>query len=174
MPTGPPDPGPLPRAALRRATLEDMDAVARLHRLAFFAAMPEMPVLHTAEEDLVFYAMRVFPSSEIWLSECDGSLAGFIAFRAGWVDQLYVHPQHRDCGVGVALLDIARAAESSLRLWTFQCNARARKFYERQGFRVERETDGAENEEKQPDLLYVWAREVCRDDEYARAPAKTD
>ena len=160
--------------ALRRATAADMAAVARLHRLAFFAAMPEMPVLHTAEEDLVFYAMRVFPSSEIWLSECDGSLAGFIAFRAGWVDQLYVNPQHQGSGVGTALLDMAKAAEASLRLWTFQCNARGRKFYERQEFRVYLETAVTENEEKQPDLMYFWAREVCRDDEYARAPDKTD
>ncbi|WP_367874507.1 GNAT family N-acetyltransferase [Luteolibacter sp. Populi] len=146
-----------------------MAAVARLHRLAFFNAMPQMPVLHTAEEDLAFYATRGFPNSEIWLSECDGSLSGFIAFRAAWVHQLYVHPHHQGCGLGTALLDIAKTAQLSIRLWTFQCNARARKFYEHQGFRIERETDGAENEEKQPDVLYVWERKISRDDEYARA-----
>jgi hypothetical protein len=41
---------------LRRATLDDLASVARLHRLAFFHAMPHMPVLHMPEEDLAFYA----------------------------------------------------------------------------------------------------------------------
>jgi hypothetical protein len=38
--------------ALRRATLGDMASVARIHRLAFFGAMPHMPVLHTSSQSL--------------------------------------------------------------------------------------------------------------------------
>ena len=143
----------------RRATLDDLAAVARLHRLAFFRAMPHMPVLHTPEEDLAFYASVVFPKAEIWLSERAGITGGFIAFRPGWVEHLYVHPDHQGCGIGSALLALAQAAEHSLRLWTFQCNLQARRFYERHGFHVEQETDGANNEERQPDLLYFWARD---------------
>lgn len=45
-----------------------------------------------------------------------------------------------------------------LRLWTFQANAQAQRFYEKHGFQIERKTDGRDNEEKQPDVLYVWAR----------------
>jgi hypothetical protein len=78
-------PDPAGAARPRRATLDDMESVARLHRLAFFHAMPHMPVLHTPAEDLAF-------------------------------------------------------------------------FYERHGFRAERETDGARNEEWQPDVLYRWTR----------------
>ncbi len=37
-----------------------------------------------------------------------------------------------------------------------QRNNRARAFYERHGFRVARMTDGADNEEREPDILYVW------------------
>ena len=32
------------------------------------------------------------------------------------------------------------------------------RFYEHHGFRIERETDGAGNEERQPDALYFWER----------------
>ena len=42
------------------------------------------------------------------------------------------------------------------RLWVFQANAGARRFYERHGLRVVRLTDGAANEEKTPDALYEW------------------
>ena len=75
---------------LRRATLEDMGSVARLHRLAFFHAMPHMPVLHTPDEDLAFYSTVVYPSAEIWLSERSGVTIGFIAFRpAGWITFMF-------------------------------------------------------------------------------------
>ena len=151
-------PASAPLAQPRRAALADMAAVASLHRLAFFQAMPQMPVLHTPGEDLAFFSSVVFPRSEIWLIERAGITAGFIAFRAGWVDHLYVHPDHQGGGIGGALLALAQATGPALHLWTFQCNRQARRFYERHGFRIEQETDGAHNEERQPDVLYAWAR----------------
>jgi ribosomal protein S18 acetylase RimI-like enzyme len=154
-------------AVPRRATLEDMPAVARIHRVAFFAVMPHMPVLHTPEEDLVFYSTTVFPATEIWLTEQTGIPVGFIAFRAGWVDHLYVHPDCQGRGHGSALLALAQASAPSLRLWTFQCNSGALRFYERHGFRIERETDGAKNEERQPDILYLWTRDTPINDHNA-------
>ena len=115
-----------------------------------------MPVLHTPQDDLAFYADVVLPNCEVWLIEDDGEVRGFIAFRAGWIDHLYVLPAHQWIGIGTALLQVAQQKAQSLRLWTFQCNTAARSFYERQGFRVERETDGSENDEGQPDVLYLW------------------
>jgi len=43
-----------------------------------------------------------------------------------------------------------------LSLWTFQKNTAARASYERHGFEAVDETDGAANEEREPDLLYTW------------------
>jgi putative acetyltransferase len=45
-----------------------------------------------------------------------------------------------------------------VRLWTFQVNARSRAFYRRQGFVEALFTDGAANEEKQPDVMLEWRR----------------
>ena len=44
-----------------------------------------------------------------------------------------------------------------IRLYTFQTNAGARRFYERYGFRAIRFTDGRANEEHCPDVLYELA-----------------
>ena len=44
-------------------------------------------------------------------------------------------------------------------LWVFQQNANARRFYERRGFVLVRETDGSGNEERTPDALYAWSPE---------------
>jgi hypothetical protein len=40
----------------------------------------------------------------------------------------------------------------------FQRNAPARGFYEARGFALVEETDGARNEEKEPDACYLWTR----------------
>ena len=58
----------------------------------------------------------------------------------------------------MTLLEQAKAGADELSLWTFQQNLRARLFYERHGFSVVTETDGADNEEKLPDVLYRWRR----------------
>jgi len=142
----------------RRASTADLGVVASIHRLAFFSAMPHLPVLHTPEEDVVYYSTVVFSKAEIWLAEHSNRIMGFIAFRPGWVDHLYIHPDHQGRGVGGALLAWTQASADSLRLWTFQGNLRARRFYEKHGFRIERETDGTGNEEGQPDVLYLWTR----------------
>jgi len=43
-----------------------------------------------------------------------------------------------------------------LTLWTFQRNAAARRFYEKHGFMVIKQTDGSANEQKEPDAMYRW------------------
>jgi len=49
-----------------------------------------------------------------------------------------------------------------VRLWVFQKNLDARRFYERHEFRLERLTDGSSNMEREPDALYAWLPERTR------------
>jgi putative acetyltransferase len=72
--------------------------------------------------------------------------------------ELAVLPTAQRCGVGTAFLDIARGAYSSLNAWTSQRNSAARNFYESRGLTKIKETGGAENPEKEPDVLYFWSR----------------
>ena len=60
-------------------------------------------------------------------------------------------------GIGSQLVDLAkRVRPDGLQLWTFASNMGAQRFYERHGFVAVRRTDGRENEERAPDILYVW------------------
>ncbi len=45
---------------------------------------------------------------------------------------------------------------AGLQLWTFQVNGPAQSFYERHGCRAVERTDGATNEEREPDVRYAW------------------
>ncbi|MGY8685651.1 GNAT family N-acetyltransferase [Bradyrhizobium sp. UFLA05-153] len=143
---------------LRQLALADMDAAARVHRVAFDHAMPWLVGLHTPDEDRWFYRERVFATCRLWGRFDDLALSGIIAFRDGWIEQLYVLPDAQGHGVGSELLDVAKSAFEQLQLWTFQRNGRARRFYEFRGFELVEETDGTRNEEKEPDARYVWRR----------------
>ena len=144
--------------ALRRLVLKDMAAAAAVHRVSFDRALPWLAGLHTPAEDRAFYRNQVFKSCDVWGAERQSKLVGIIAFRQDWIDQLYVLPDAQGHGVGSDLLQVAQDAFPSLTLWTFQRNLRARRFYEANGFVAVRETNGAANEEKEPDVLYRWAR----------------
>ena len=141
---------------LRRATVEDAPAIAVLLRTTFRVSLPFLPELHTPEEDLWFVRERMLVRDEVWVAEEGGDLAGFIGFREGWIDHLYVHPDWQGRGVGPQLLAKPLQYRQARRLWTFQKNTRARKFYEDRGFRLIEVTDGSANEEKEPDALYEW------------------
>ena len=143
---------------LRQLKLDDMDAAARVVRTAFDQALPSLAGLRTPEEDQWFFRERVFETCEVWGAFDGAAMRGIIAFREGWIDQLYVLPEAQRRGVGKDLLQVAQNAFDRLQLWTFQRNVRARRFYEARGFALLEETDGAGNEEKEPDARYLWTR----------------
>ena len=121
---------------VRPARSDESDAVAALVRLSKETAMPYLPDLHTPEEDRAFFRDRVFADCEVWVAERNDELAGMCAFREGWVDHLFVHPEQQRTGLGAALLSRAKVANDRLQLWAFQRNEDARCFYGSQGFRL--------------------------------------
>lgn len=142
---------------LKKLGLADMDAAALVHRAAFDHALPWLAGFHTPVEDRWFFRERVFPTCAVWGAVDDTVLLGLIAFRHDWIDQLYVLPRAQGRGIGTELLNVARSSFARLQLWTFRRNLQARRFYEARGFILVEETDGARNEEKEPDALYLWA-----------------
>jgi putative acetyltransferase len=139
---------------LARLGSDDAAAAARVHRAAFDERLPWLAGLHTPEEDAWFWREHMFRDCQVWGAWDDEALVGVVAFRDGWIDQLYVLPRRQGGGFGRALLEVAIKGQTSVRLWTFQKNAGARRFYERNGFVIVEETDGARNEEREPDVLY--------------------
>jgi len=141
---------------LRQLELEDMDAAARVHRAAFDHALPWLKGLHTPDQDRWFYRERVFRTCRVWGAFEADALCGIIALREDWIDQLYVLPPLHRRGTGSELLRLAQRRSDRLQLWTFLRNLPARRFYEARGFVLTEETDGARNEEKEPDARYLW------------------
>lgn len=143
--------------ALRAGTPTDATALTDVFLAAMLHAVPGLPLAHTRAEIIVWMRERAIQGSNVTVAEIGGVPAGFIRTEAGWIHQLFVAPVHHRIGVGSALISpVLQAARAPVRLWAFQRNAIARAFYERKGFAAELFTDGATNEERTPDVLYVW------------------
>ena len=120
--------------------------------------MPAVPApVHDDEDVRRWFREHVFARCEVWLAEQDGRVVGLLVLESDWVDQLYVEPTETGRGIGSELLGVAkRERPAGLRLWTFEANDGARRFYERHGFVATERTDGSGNEERAPDVLYAW------------------
>jgi ribosomal protein S18 acetylase RimI-like enzyme len=141
---------------LRPAGAQDGDAIAAVFGAARRGAMAYLPDLHTATEDRAHFAGVVADGGST-VAALDGRVVAFIALGAASVEHLYVDPAHWRRGIGTVLLGHAQAARpGGLDLWVFQRNTVAIAFYERHGFRIAEQTDGAGNEEREPDARMIW------------------
>lgn len=142
--------------ALREAEEGDANEMAAILQ-GWLEDTPWMPVLHTLAHTEAFCG-HLTKATDCWVAEEAGKVTGFLARDKDWVTALYLAPEARNRGIGRALLAEASVGRDALQLWCFQNNEGARRFYERHGFVVEEVTDGAGNDEKLPDIRFVWRR----------------
>ncbi|HKE50210.1 MAG TPA: GNAT family N-acetyltransferase [Actinomycetes bacterium] len=141
---------------LRAGRLSDAAALATIHVESRTAAMPWLPVLQPLDDVVAYMAGTVLVHQQVWVAEANGEPVGFAAVGGDMLNHLYIAPEWQGRGVGGALLEAARSGRDRLELWVFQRNRRARTFYERRGFVLVKQTDGAGNQERTPDALYAW------------------
>jgi putative acetyltransferase len=145
---------------IRNARAAEAEAIARLHHQTRDTSMAYLPKLHTVEAGITFFSDVVLKEWTVVVAEREGVLAGYCAYRDGWLGHLYVHPVHQGQGIGSILLKHAMTEKDHLQLWVFQKNLGAIRLYERVGFDLVRTTDGSANEEHEPDALYRRRRKV--------------
>jgi GNAT superfamily N-acetyltransferase len=144
---------------LRPATAADAPRVAGLLIDTRSAFMPYAPSAHPDEELRAWVAGSLVPSGGVTVAERHGQVVAAMATEQSgafsWVTQMAVDPALVGQGIGSLLLAQAiRTLALPIRLYTFQANAGARRFYERHGFQPIQFTDGRGNEEQCPDVLY--------------------
>jgi GNAT superfamily N-acetyltransferase len=148
-----------PEVTLRAASPDEADEVAAVICASRAAFLAFAPMAHTPAEVSSWVASTLLPAGGVHVAECEGRLVGVLAVSrdasCSWVDQLYLLPGHTGAGIGTRLLQRAHTLlPPPIRLYTFQANAGARRFYERHGYRAVAFSDGTTNEERCPDVLY--------------------
>ncbi len=149
-------------ATLRAAVPTDADDVAAVLLASRKTLLPFAPLAPTDDEVRAWVREVLLPSEAVTVAIVDDRIIGVLSVAqqqgASWITQLYLLPSHVAQGIGSGLLaHVISTATLPIRVYTFQQNAGARRFYERNGFRPIEFTDGRSNEEQCPDVLYERA-----------------
>ena len=139
---------------LRKATSNDAEACADILR-GWMNENDWYDTPHKPDEDVPFLTSLIVGG---WTTVADeDGVKGFLVQDKSWINCLYLAPEARGQGVGKRLLCQAKNTHpEGLQLWTFQANTDAHRFYIREGFREVERTDGSGNDEKLPDIRFVW------------------
>jgi GNAT superfamily N-acetyltransferase len=139
---------------IRAATAADAGAIAEVHVRTWQAAYAhvfgtERLAAVTAESRLGMWRQILGGSDQtVFVAEKDGRITGFCGVGAGRgpadgeLYAIYVEPEAWGSGAGTALLQVgvdelrARGCRDAI-LWVLEDNPRARRFYEREGWRLD-------------------------------------
>jgi len=143
---------------LRLATTDDAASVADIFLTSRRTAMPWLAQPHTDDETRWWHANILMPRGTVVVAKLNGAVVGFANPTEGWLHALYVAPSAQGAGVGSALFEHSMALQpGGFDVWVFQRNTRALDFYARYGCVEVRRTDGADNQEHEPDVLLHWS-----------------
>ena len=123
--------------ALRPYEPHDEDAAVVLWLRAWQAAYPELDFFARLDWWRERWRNELVPSADIVIAESAAEIIGFVTVdpRTGYLDQIAVAPEHWASGVGAALIAVAKQlSPAGLELDVNTDNARAIRFYDRQGF----------------------------------------
>lgn len=145
-------------AILRSASVQDAVDVVRVLRASRLRFLPFAAPAHSERQHVEWARNILIPAGGVTVATIGDRIVGVLAVRcadgAHWIDQLYVEPEYCGRGVGSLLMEVVLSLGRPIRLYTFQQNGEARRFYERFGFVPVGWSGGTENEENCPDVLY--------------------
>ncbi len=124
---------------LRRYDAGDEAAAIALWLRSWHAAYPQLNFAARLDWWRQRWRTELVPAAEIVIAETDGELIGFVTIdpRTLYLDQLVVAPQHWGSSVAAALIAEAKhLSPAGLDLDVNTDNARAIRFYGREGFVV--------------------------------------
>jgi GNAT superfamily N-acetyltransferase len=135
---------------LRRARAGDAESAFQVQRAASLAALAHIypPERYPFPDEAIRERWKEAISDtngDVIVAHRADRVVGVAAAKQGWLDGLYVVPEEWGTGVAGLLHDeamrsLAQAGATDARLWVLEGNARARRFYERRGWRL----DGSE------------------------------
>jgi GNAT superfamily N-acetyltransferase len=143
--------------SVRRARLEDAEGFVRAYEASWDATLA--PLVGKSLAELAPFEQRIAgyragfesppPDAGVWVAERESEIVGTAVRRGAEVSALYVVPDAWGTGVGQGLLaamveEIRDDGHREATLWVGSENARARRFYEREGWLVTEETKTGE------------------------------
>ena len=148
---------------IRRSSTAEAESHFAVQRAACVAGLPHIypPELYPFPDEEIRRRWRDWSGTTL-VCERDGRVIGVAGVERCWLHGFYVLPEHWGTGVADELHDAALAEQrdcAELRLWVLEANARARRFYERHGWRPNGETRVVPYPPHPLDVGYTYVRE---------------
>ena len=129
---------------IRTSGRDEAEAHFAIQRAACLPALAHVfpPELYPFPDDEIRARWRAFPGT-VLLAEREGAPVGIAGVEGCWLHGFYVRPEWWGTGVADELHDAALAAHGDcpdVKLWGLEENHRARRFYEKRGWRQNGET----------------------------------
>ena len=115
----------------------------------------EIPLIHNVEER-ADYGRWLLEHTSVTMIHNSIGVVGFLALEKHIIQALYIKKDFQGFGFGQAAIKFAQKQFEELRLWVFQSNIGAQKFYQRLGFQIVEKSDGEDNDYRLPDIFYCW------------------
>jgi len=119
------------------------------------ASNREIPLVHNVEER-ADYGRWLLEHTRVTMIHNSSGVVGFLALEKHIIQALYIKKDFQGFGFGQAAIKFAQKQFKELRLWVFQSNIGAQKFYQRLGFQIVEKSDGEDNDYRLPDIFYCW------------------
>ncbi len=100
---------------------------------------------------------HMLPHAEIYVYEREGRIVAFVGIDNGYIAGIFVSREMQSKGIGKALLKKSKELYSTLTLTVYKKNQQAVRFYQREGFTVEKEQ--IDENTSEVEYLMVWNRE---------------
>ncbi len=150
---------------IRKAEKTDIPALARVWNDSWHAGHGHIDPVAAKFRDLAYFEERIVSGlARMIVAEEDGKIVGFSGWEGDGIAQVFIAPSHFGTNVAPRLLATVEAilkAEGYQRIW-LHCavgNDRARRFYEKNGWRVARVFDDEVGTREGPRPMRAWHME---------------
>lgn len=144
---------------IRKMQEEDLGEVAHiwldtnLKAHSFIASQYWKDNLAVVKEQLAQAEIFVYEEGD------KNGIKGFVGMQDHYIAGIFVRSSAQSGGIGKMLLDYAKSSRKQLTLSVYQKNTRAVKFYQREGFHIQREGMDENTGEKEYEMCWDRSEE---------------
>lgn len=137
---------------IRKMEAQDLDQVMEIWLNSNMEAHDFVPEKYW--KDHYVEVKEMLPEAEVYVLARDGRIRGFIGLMDSYIAGIFVEGSCRSQGIGKQLLAYVKSTRQELSLSVYKQNKAAVRFYQRENFRIQRETVDVETSQREYTMFW--------------------